>query len=252
MPAFKRAVGFLQGRRCTAKHSSPKWCAQAWSASRNGARAVATDGDKYADGGTAAVVQRRRSIQRTGHGFADQRRYWSVHLGMDAQPVALQHEGLRLRVFKDPREGLPMPHLTEFFDNVQLPSMPDVARDLVATMQDDDIPFEKVRNAIARDPALTAKLIRLANSAALGWRGRWPRCWPRLGWRSPSPPPTPLPACLRKSSGRCHWTRTGWPNICRRWRTLWMCLCADAGRAKTCVSIHPKRKAPRGLSCVRA
>lgn len=57
-----------------------------------------------------------------------------MHLGIDAQPVALQHEGLRLRVFKDPREGSPMPHLTEFFDNVQLPTMPDVARDLVATM----------------------------------------------------------------------------------------------------------------------
>ena len=37
-----------------------------------------------------------------------------------------------------------MPHLAEFFDNVQLPTMPDVARDLVATMQDDDILFEKV------------------------------------------------------------------------------------------------------------
>ncbi|MFN4029676.1 MAG: HDOD domain-containing protein [Acidovorax temperans] len=61
-----------------------------------------------------------------------------------------------------------MPHLTEFFDNVQLPTMPDVARDLVATMQDDDIPFEKVRNASARDAALTAMLIRLANSARFG------------------------------------------------------------------------------------
>ena len=61
-----------------------------------------------------------------------------------------------------------MPHLTEFFADVQLPTMPDVARDLVATMQDDDISFEKVRNAIARDPALTAKLIRLANSARFG------------------------------------------------------------------------------------
>lgn len=61
-----------------------------------------------------------------------------------------------------------MPHLTEFFENVQLPTMPDVARELVATMQDDDIPFEKVRSAIARDPALTAKLIRLANSARFG------------------------------------------------------------------------------------
>jgi HD-like signal output (HDOD) protein len=61
-----------------------------------------------------------------------------------------------------------MPHLTDFFDNVQLPTMPDVARDLVSTMQDDDIPFEKVRSAISRDPALTAKLIRLANSARFG------------------------------------------------------------------------------------
>ena len=55
--------------------------------------------DKYADGGTAAVVQRRRSIQKTGHGLADHRRGWSVHLGTGAQPVAPQHEGLRLRVF---------------------------------------------------------------------------------------------------------------------------------------------------------
>lgn len=61
-----------------------------------------------------------------------------------------------------------MPHLTAFFDNVQLPSMPDVARDLVAKMQGDDIPFDKVRNVIARDPALTAMLIRLANSARFG------------------------------------------------------------------------------------
>ncbi|WP_142084996.1 hypothetical protein [Acidovorax temperans] len=36
---------------------------------------------------------------KTGHGLADQRRGWLVHLGMGAQPVALQHEGLRLRVF---------------------------------------------------------------------------------------------------------------------------------------------------------
>lgn len=198
------------------------------------------------------MVQRSRSIQKTGHGLADQRRCWSVHLGMGAQPVALQHEGLRLRVFKDPRKGSPMPHLTEFFDNVQLPTMPDVARDLVATMQDDDIPFEKVRNAIARDPALTAKLIRLANSARFGLEDQVATLMAEIGLEEPKSPPTPLPACLRKSSGRCHWTLTGWPNICRRWRTLWMCLCADAGRAKTCVSIHPKRKAPRGLSFVRA
>ena len=53
--------------------------------------------------------------KKTGHGIADHRRCWSVLLGMDAQPVALQPEGLRLRVFKEPREGSPMPHLTGFF-----------------------------------------------------------------------------------------------------------------------------------------
>ena len=41
-----------------------------------------------------------------------------------------------------------MPKVSEFFENVQLPTMPDVARDLIATMRYDDIPFEKVRNAI--------------------------------------------------------------------------------------------------------
>ena len=61
-----------------------------------------------------------------------------------------------------------MPQLSDLFADVQLPTMPDVARELIATMQDDEIPFEKVRNAIARDPALTAKLIRLANSARFG------------------------------------------------------------------------------------
>ncbi len=61
-----------------------------------------------------------------------------------------------------------MPKVSDFFENVQLPTMPDVARDLIATMRDDDIPFEKVRSAISRDPALTAKLIRLANSARFG------------------------------------------------------------------------------------
>ena len=35
-------------------------------------------------------------------------------------------------------------------------------------MQGDDIPFEKVRNAIGGDPALTAKLIHLACNARFG------------------------------------------------------------------------------------
>lgn len=61
-----------------------------------------------------------------------------------------------------------MADIQAFFENAQLPTIPDVARELIATMKDDDIPFEKVRGAISKDPALTAKLIRLANSARFG------------------------------------------------------------------------------------
>lgn len=121
---------------------------------------------------------------------------------MGAQPGALQHEGLRLRVFKDPREGSPIPHLTEFFDNVQLPTMPDVARDLVATMQDDNIPFEKVRNAIARDPALTAKLIRLANSARFGLEEQVATLMAEIGLEEPKSPAdtiASLPAEIKRA-----------------------------------------------------
>ena len=89
-----------------------------------------------------------------------------------------------------------MPHLTEFFDNVQLPTMPDVARDLVATMQDDDIPFEKVRNAIARDPALTAKLIRLANSARFGFEEHVAMLLAEIGLEEPPKSPADTLASL--------------------------------------------------------
>lgn len=58
--------------------------------------------------------------------------------------------------------------IADYFENVQLPTMPEVARLLINSMQDDEIPLEKIRNAISKDPALTAKLIRLANSARFG------------------------------------------------------------------------------------
>lgn len=66
--------------------------------------------------------------------------------------------------------------------------MPDVARDLVATMQDDDIPFEKVRNAIARDSALTAKLMRLANSARFGLEEQVATLMAEIGLEEPKSP----------------------------------------------------------------
>jgi HD-like signal output (HDOD) protein len=61
-----------------------------------------------------------------------------------------------------------MASLQALFDGVKLPTMPEVAQSLIRTLNEEDVPFEKVRNAIAKDPALTAKLIRLANSARFG------------------------------------------------------------------------------------
>ncbi len=61
-----------------------------------------------------------------------------------------------------------MQTIDQYMDGVKLPTMPEVAQSLIRSLNDDDIPFEKVRNAISKDPALTAKLIRLANSARFG------------------------------------------------------------------------------------
>ena len=61
-----------------------------------------------------------------------------------------------------------MSSIADYFQDIQLPTMPEVARLLVQSLNDDDIPFEKVRSAISRDQALTVKLIRLANSARFG------------------------------------------------------------------------------------
>jgi HD-like signal output (HDOD) protein len=61
-----------------------------------------------------------------------------------------------------------MSKVSEFIDGVHLPTMPEVATSLIKTLNDEDTPFERVANAIRKDPALTAKLIRLANSARFG------------------------------------------------------------------------------------
>ena len=61
-----------------------------------------------------------------------------------------------------------MPTIADYFQNVQLPTMPEVGQLLIQSLNDDELPFEKVRAAISRDPALTVKLIRLANSARFG------------------------------------------------------------------------------------
>jgi HD-like signal output (HDOD) protein len=63
-----------------------------------------------------------------------------------------------------------MTSLIKFFDNVALPTIPEVAHALIATLDDDDVSARQVAAIIGRDPAITAKLMRLANSARFGSR----------------------------------------------------------------------------------
>ncbi|AOW13074.1 histidine kinase [Hydrogenophaga crassostreae] len=55
-----------------------------------------------------------------------------------------------------------------FTQSINLPTMPEVAHELIQSLNDEDVPVAPVRNAIAKDPALTVKLLRLANSARYG------------------------------------------------------------------------------------
>ncbi|HEY9095772.1 MAG TPA: HDOD domain-containing protein [Hydrogenophaga sp.] len=61
-----------------------------------------------------------------------------------------------------------MTAVSEFTQSIHLPTMPEVAHELIQSLNDEDVPLAAVRNAIAKDPALTVKLIRLANSARYG------------------------------------------------------------------------------------
>ena len=61
-----------------------------------------------------------------------------------------------------------MPSLSPFFENVKLPVISEVAHALIATLDKDDASAKAISAIIARDPALTAKLMRLANSARFG------------------------------------------------------------------------------------
>ncbi len=61
-----------------------------------------------------------------------------------------------------------MSQMADFLRNVTLPTMPEVAHELIKSLNDDDAPLSQVRNAIAKDPALAVKLLRLANSARYG------------------------------------------------------------------------------------
>lgn len=61
-----------------------------------------------------------------------------------------------------------MTTLAELFENIKLPTMPEVAQSLIKSLNDEDAPVSVVRDAIMKDPALTVKLLRLANGARFG------------------------------------------------------------------------------------
>ena len=61
-----------------------------------------------------------------------------------------------------------MSSIDSFFESVKLPSISEVARALIQSLNDPDGNISEVRDLITRDPALSAKLLRLANSAQFG------------------------------------------------------------------------------------
>jgi HD-like signal output (HDOD) protein len=63
-----------------------------------------------------------------------------------------------------------MPDFSALFKTVKLPVMSEVAHALIRTLHDEDASIAQVRDIIAKDPTLTAKLLRAANSAAMGAR----------------------------------------------------------------------------------
>lgn len=61
-----------------------------------------------------------------------------------------------------------MSSIDAFFATVKLPSISEVAQQLINTLNDEDAGVPEVSAIIAKDPALSAKLLRLANSAQFG------------------------------------------------------------------------------------
>jgi HD-like signal output (HDOD) protein len=63
-----------------------------------------------------------------------------------------------------------MNSLESLFESVRLPAITEVAHALIRTLSNDEASVAEIRDLIAEDPALTAKLLRLANSAQFGLR----------------------------------------------------------------------------------
>jgi HD-like signal output (HDOD) protein len=59
-----------------------------------------------------------------------------------------------------------------FLQTIEWPVMPEVGLALIRTLNDDDADIHSVGQIINKDPALTATLLRMANSAMFGLSGR--------------------------------------------------------------------------------
>ena len=51
---------------------------------------------------------------------------------------------------------------------VELPTIPRVVQQLIAALRDPDVDSRKIGEALAKDPVLSAKVLRLANSSFFG------------------------------------------------------------------------------------
>jgi len=61
-----------------------------------------------------------------------------------------------------------MPNSQFFLKSIKLPAMPEVAHALIRTLNQDNVTTQQVGELISKDPALTATLLRMANSAFFG------------------------------------------------------------------------------------
>jgi HD-like signal output (HDOD) protein len=61
-----------------------------------------------------------------------------------------------------------MPDIAQFLHLIKLPVMPEAGCALICTLNDENADIPMVRNIIAKDPALTTMLLRMANSALFG------------------------------------------------------------------------------------
>lgn len=61
-----------------------------------------------------------------------------------------------------------MTTVADFFKDLTLPTMPEVAHELIRSLDGEELPLPRLREVVTRDPVLALQLLRLANSAHFG------------------------------------------------------------------------------------